>query len=299
MKILVTGANGQVDTSIRNCPTAKNHEIITIGRPEIDLSEYDKLKSTIKKAMPDVIISSAAYTAVDRAESDAELAYSINALAPQAIGEVAAEIGVPVIHLSTDYVFSGDKIGAYIETDSTGPIGIYGKTKLEGEKLLAGATSNHVILRTAWVYSPYGNNFVKTMLRLGETRDELNVVADQYGCPTYAPEIARACIAIAERILMDKSPKLRGIFHLTGQGKANWAEFAKTIFLEAEKYTRNKVTINEITTDQYPTPAKRPANSLLSTQKLYDVYGLELDDWQKSTKECVNLLLDTANNAKE
>ena len=295
MKILVTGANGQVDTSIRNCPTAKNHEIITIGRPEIDLSEYDKLKSAIKEANPDIIISSAAYTAVDKAETESDIAYVINALAPKAIGEIATELNIPVIHISTDYVFSGDKSTSYKEEDATGPIGVYGKTKLEGEKFLAAATSNHVILRTAWVYSPYGNNFVKTMLRLGETRDELNVVADQQGCPTYAPEIAQACITIAERITKDKSKELRGIFNLTGQGKASWAQFAKTIFAEAEKFGCKKIKVNEITTDQYPTPAKRPKNSLLSSQKLLDIHGIELDNWEKSTKKCVEILLQ--NNA--
>lgn len=295
MKILVTGKNGQVVTSILNHPLAKQHKIITFGRPEIDLSEYDKLKSAIKEANPDIIISSAAYTAVDKAETESDIAYVINALAPKAIGEIASELNIPVIHISTDYVFSGDKSTSYKEEDATGPIGVYGKTKLEGEKFLAAATSNHVILRTAWVYSPYGNNFVKTMLRLGETRDELNVVADQQGCPTYAPEIAQACITIAERITKDKSKELRGIFNLTGQGKASWAQFAKKIFAEAEKFGCKKIKVNEITTDQYPTPAKRPKNSLLSSQKLLDIHGIELDNWEKSTKKCVEILLQ--NNA--
>ncbi len=295
MKILVTGTHGQVDTSIRSCPSAKGHEIISIGRPEIDLSEYEKLKNAIINANPDIIISSAAYTAVDKAESEAEIAYAINALAPKAIGEAAAKLNIPVIHLSTDYVFSGDKPSSYDEDDKTGPIGVYGKTKLEGEKLLAAATPNHVILRTAWVYSPYGNNFVKTMLRLGESREELNVVADQQGCPTYAPEIARACITIAENLINDQAIELRGIFNLTGQGKANWAQFAKVIFSGAEKFGRKKIIVNEITTDQYPTPAKRPKNSLLSSQKLLDIHGIELDNWEKSTKECVKMLLQ--NNA--
>ena len=295
MKILVTGTHGQVVTSIRNCPLAKDHEIISIGRPEIDLSEYDKLKTAIINAKPDIIISSAAYTAVDKAETETEIAYAINAMAPKAIGETASELNIPVLHLSTDYVFSGDKSSSYDEDDKTGPIGIYGKSKLEGEKLLAAATQNHVILRTAWVYSPYGNNFLKTMLRLGETRDELNVVADQQGCPTYAPEIARACITIAENLINNQSNELRGIFNLTGQGKANWAQFAKLIFSEAEKFGRKKVIVNEITTDQYPTPAKRPKNSLLSSQKLFGTHGVKLDDWEKSTKECVKILLQ--NNA--
>ena len=292
MRILVTGKQGQVVTSIKNHELAKKHEIITLGRPEVDLSDADGLKSAIKAISPDVIISAAAYTAVDKAESDVETAHKVNAIAPEIIGSVANELEIPVIHLSTDYVFPGDKATPYTESDLTGPQGVYGKTKLEGEQALSKATNNHIILRTAWVYSPYGNNFVKTMLRLGETRSELNVVSDQFGCPTYAPEIARACLLIAQAVKEKPNKSMMGTFHLTAEGSTNWSSFAKKIFSEAEKYGRTSVKVNDISTDQYPTPAKRPSNSVLSNQKLKDVFDITLDDWEKSTEECVKLLLN-------
>jgi dTDP-4-dehydrorhamnose reductase len=291
MRILVTGKEGQVDTSLQTLGEKLGLEIIRIGLPEIDLSQPETLEAPVRAARPDVIISSAAYTAVDKAETEAELAQKINGDAPGALARLAAELDIPILHLSTDYVFDGDKDGAYSETDTPAPVSVYGKTKLSGEDQIRAATGNHVILRTAWVYSPYGNNFVKTMLRLGETRDELNVVADQYGCPTYAPEIARALLAVAQQVAIDRDPTLRGTFHLTGQGETNWAEFAEAIFEGAEARGRKLVRVNPIPASDYPTPAKRPANSRLNGDKLDDTYGLRLDPWQDSLDACLSQLI--------
>lgn len=293
MRILVTGKEGQVDTSLQTLGEKLGLEIIRIGLPEIDLSRPETLEAPVRDARPDVIISSAAYTAVDKAETEAELAQRINGDAPGALARLAAELNIPILHLSTDYIFAGDKDGAYNETDTPAPVSVYGKTKLSGEEQIRAATDNHVILRTAWVYSPYGNNFVKTMLRLSETRDELNVVADQYGCPTYAPEIARALLAIAQQVAVDRDPTLRGTFHLTGQGETNWAEFAEAIFEGAEARGRKPVRVTPIPTREYPTPAKRPANSRLNGDKLDDTYGLRLDPWRESLDACLSQLITT------
>ncbi len=293
MRILVTGKEGQVDTSLQALGEKLGLEIIRIGLPEIDLSQPETLEAPVREARPEVIISSAAYTAVDKAETEAGLAQRINGDAPGTLARLAAELDIPILHLSTDYVFAGDKDGAYVETDTPAPASVYGKTKLSGEDQIRAATDNHVILRTAWVYSPYGNNFVKTMLRLGETRDELNVVADQYGCPTYAPEIARALLAVAQQVALDRDPTLRGTFHLTGQGETNWAEFAEAIFTGAEARGRKRVRVQSIPSSQYPTPAKRPSNSRLNGDKLDDTYGLRLDPWQDSLDVCLSQLIAT------
>ena len=236
-------------------------------------------------------MSAAAYTAVDKAESEPELAFAVNAEGPAAIAAIAAELDIPVIHISTDYVFPGDKEGIYLETDATGPASIYGRSKLAGEDAVAAATPNYVILRTAWVYSPFGANFVKTMLRLAETRDVVNIVADQHGTPTSALDIADAVIAIAIRLATDPDPSLRGIFHLTGQGDATWADFAEEIFAGLKEKSGKAISVGRITTDEFPTPAKRPANSRLSNHKLAKSYGIVLPDWRQSTKVVLDRLL--------
>jgi len=292
MRILVTGKEGQVDTCLQQLGDATpGVEIVRIGLPEVDLSRPETLELPVREARPDVIISSAAYTAVDKAETELGLAEAINADGPGELARLAAALGVPLLHLSTDYVFRGDKVGAYVETDTPGPVSAYGLTKLSGEMAIEKITDNHVILRTAWVYSPFGNNFVKTMLRLGETRNEISVVADQRGCPTYAAEIARALVAIAQRVVSDSDAALRGIFHLTGQGETTWAGFAEAIFAGAEARGRNPVKVNEIATAAYPTPAKRPANSSLGGEKLFEVYRLRLDPWRTSLDNCLNELI--------
>ncbi len=291
MRIAVTGKQGQVVSALLERGPVAGVEIVAVGRPELDLVDRESIRAVLSQIKPDVIVSAAAYTAVDKAESEEELAFVVNAEGPTAIAEVAKGLGIPIMHLSTDYVFAGDKQGLYVETDATGPVSVYGRSKLAGEQGIAAANPNHVILRTAWVYSPFGANFVKTMLRLAETRDALNVVADQRGSPTSALDIADAVIAIAKRLSADSDENLRGIFHLTGSGEATWADFAEAIFAGLKTKNGKIVSVGRITTADYPTPAKRPANSRLSNDKLKQTYGIVLPDWKESTKVVLDRLL--------
>ncbi len=291
MRIAVTGKQGQVVSALLERGPVAGVEIVAVGRPELDLVDRASIRAVLSQIKLDVIVSAAAYTAVDKAESEEELAFVVNAEGPTAIAEVAKELGVPIVHLSTDYVFSGDKQGLYVETDATGPVSVYGRSKLAGEEGVAAANPNHVILRTAWVYSPFGANFLKTMLRLAETRDAVNVVADQHGTPTSALDIADAVIAMATLLCADSDPKLRGIFHMTGSGEGTWADFAEAIFAGLQAKCGREVSVGRITTMDYPTLAKRPANSRLSNDKLKQVYGIVLPDWRQSTRVVLDRLL--------
>ncbi|MCZ7447470.1 dTDP-4-dehydrorhamnose reductase [Agrobacterium rhizogenes] len=289
MRLAVTGKNGQVVSALQALASV-DLEIIALGRPELDLAQPETVLQALRDARPDVVVSAAAYTAVDKAESEPELAFAVNRDGAGAVAQAAKELGVPIIHLSTDYVFDGTKATAYVETDPIGPMSVYGLSKLEGEKTVADNTPNHAILRTAWVYSEYGNNFVKTMLRLGESRDEINVVADQFGCPTSANDIASAIIEIARQLSADSSLRLRGVFHLSGTGETNWANFAKQIFAFSAENGGKPMVVNDIVTAQYPTPAKRPVNSRLDCSKLEEVFGIRLPAWQTSTRAVVTAL---------
>ena len=291
MRILVTGKQGQVAQSLFEIGSDRGVEIVLVGRPELDLQDVSTVYDAISAGKPDVVVSAAAYTAVDKAESEPEAAFAVNAIGAGAVAAAAAKLDVPVIHLSTDYVFDGRLDRPYREDDKVGPMSVYGASKLEGERLVSSATPDHAIFRTAWVYSPFGSNFVKTMLRLGETRAELGVVSDQIGCPTSALDIAEAVITASRRLVTDPSPSLRGIFHLTGSGQASWADFAEHIFISAEAAGRAPVKVNWITTADYPTPAKRPANSRLSGDKLQQHYGIRLPDWRESAARVVSRLL--------
>jgi dTDP-4-dehydrorhamnose reductase len=290
MRIAVTGKQGQVVSALIERGAAAGVEIVAVGRPELDLADRASILSALSSIRPDAVISAAAYTAVDKAESEPDLAFAVNAEGPAAIAEITARLGIPIVHLSTDYVFPGDKPDAYVETDATGPTSIYGRSKLAGEERIAAANPNHAILRTAWVYSPFGANFVKTMLRLAESRDAINVVADQKGTPTSAFDIADAVIAIARRLAEDVDTSLRGVFHLTGGGEATWADFAETIFADLAAQGGKTVAVGRITTADYPTPAKRPANSRLSNEKLRQAYGIVLPDWKVSTQVVLDRL---------
>lgn len=291
MRLAVTGKQGQVVTSLLERGAAASVEVIALGRPELDLADPASVKAAIAAAAPDVVVSAAAYTAVDKAESEPELAFEVNEVGAAAVAEAAAVLQIPIIHLSTDYVFAGDKADPYLESDPTGPVSVYGASKLAGEKKVAAATGNHAILRTAWVYSPFGANFLKTMLRLGASRDMLRVVADQRGTPTSALDIADAVITVARRLKTDPDPALRGVFHLTGGGEGTWADFAEVIFASLEARTGRGVAVERITTADYPTPARRPANSRLSNRKLQSSYGVKLADWDVSTRSVVDRLL--------
>lgn len=294
MRIAVTGKQGQVVSALLERAAQAGVEIVAVGRPELDLADRTSIRKAISVIKPDAIVSAAAYTAVDKAESEEALAFVLNATGPTVIAEVAKEIGVPVVHLSTDYVFAGDKRSFYVETDATAPISAYGRSKLAGEVGVAAANVNHVILRTAWVYSPFGANFVKTMLRMAEGRDVLNVVADQHGTPTSALDIADAIIAIAKRLSNDPDVNLRGIFHLTSNGEATWADFADFIFGGLKARGGKVVRVCRVTTADYPTAAQRPLNSRLSTKKLERIYGIVLPDWRASATVVLERLLENS-----
>jgi dTDP-4-dehydrorhamnose reductase len=291
LRIAVTGKEGQVARAMASLGPAMDVEIIPVGRPELDLADPRSVFPALAATRPDAIISAAAYTAVDKADTENDLAFAINGAGAGSVAEAAASLGVPVLHLSTDYVFDGSKPDRYVEDDATGPTSVYGASKLQGEQRVTAATGNHAIFRTAWVYSPYGANFLKTMLRLGETRDTLSVVADQHGCPTSAEDIGEAMVLAARKLVSEPDRRYRGIFHLTGSGEANWADFARAIFRAAETHGRKPVDVVPITSDQYPSPVKRPANSRLSGEKLKQIYGIVLPDWQSSTCKVVDALL--------
>ena len=290
MRIAVTGSKGQVATSLLERADGAV-EMAALGRPAFDLADRAAVLAGLEAARPDVIVNAAAYTAVDKAEAEEAEAHRVNGEGAGHVAEAAERLGVPLLHLSTDYVFDGALDRPYREDDPTGPTGAYGRSKLAGEKAVAAACENSVILRTAWVYSPFGANFVRTMLRLNETRDEVGVVADQRGNPTSALDIADGLIAVAARVKDDSSPALRGVFHMTGSGEGTWADFAETVFREAEARGRRLTRVKRIATADYPTPARRPLNSRLDNEKLARVYGVRLPDWRRSVAACCARLL--------
>ena len=291
MRLIVTGIQGQVVTSLIERAAAQDIEIQAIGRPELDLSDPDSIARRLDAARADVVINAAAYTAVDKAESEEAVATRINGAGPGLVAAAARRMGAPVIHISTDYVFDGTLDRPYDEHDAPAPVGAYGRSKLAGEIAVAAANPEHVILRTAWVYSPFGANFVKTMLRLGQTRDEVRVVADQRGGPTSALDIADAVLLIAHRMLAAPGPEKYGVFHMTGGGEASWAEFAQAVFAEAQALGRPPVNVIPISTAEYPTPARRPANSRLDGARLKRDYGIAPPDWRESLPPVVARLL--------
>ena len=290
MRLAVTGSKGQVATALleRSGPAV---EIVALGRPAVALEDRVAVIAAVASARPDVVINAAAYTAVDKAESEEDLAMRVNGAGAGHVAEAAAKIGAPLLHLSTDYVFDGALDRPYREDDPTDPTGAYGRTKLAGEHLVAERCPNSAILRTSWVYSPFGANFVRTMLRLNETRDEVAVVDDQRGAPTSALDIADALIAIARRIREEEAPGLRGVFHMTGGGEATWADLAEAVFAEAHARGRRLTRVKRITTADYPAPARRPANSRLDTAKLARAYGVALPDWRVSLAACCARLI--------
>jgi len=295
MRVAVTGSKGQVATSLIE-RGAHKAEVVALGRPAFDLTDRASVIAGLEAARPDVLVNAAAYTAVDKAEAEEALATRVNGEGAGHVAEAAARLGVPLLHLSTDYVFDGALDRPYREDDRTAPAGAYGRSKLAGEKAVAERCENAVILRLAWVYSPFGGNFVRTMLRLNETRDEVGVVADQRGNPTSALDIADALIAIAARLKDDKSPALRGIFHMTGSGEGTWADFAEAVFHEAAARGRRLTRVKRIATADYPTPARRPANSRLDNEKLARVYGVRLPEWRGSVAACCARLLTLASS---
>jgi dTDP-4-dehydrorhamnose reductase len=288
MKILVTGREGQVARSLLERAELRSNLIVeAVGRPELDLARPESVFSAIVQRKPDIVVSAAAYTAVDQAEEELDLALAINAGGASAVAKATAQLGIPVLHLSTDYVFEGDKTSPYLEQDPVGPNSAYGRTKLAGEVAVADANPKHVILRTAWLYSPFGRNFVKTMLSLAQTRASIGVVSDQIGNPTSALDVADGILHIARALVAMPSPDKFGTFHLAGTGATSWSGFAENIFLESGSAGGPVATVQRITTADYPTKAARPANSTLSTEKLMRIYSWRAPDWRLSCADVV------------
>ncbi|EGR2229128.1 dTDP-4-dehydrorhamnose reductase [Vibrio parahaemolyticus] len=282
MRVLVTGSKGQVGYCLAELlSNEENVALLAVDREDLDITNQEAVNEVVKAFKPTIIINAAAHTAVDKAEQEVEVSYAINRDGPKFLAEAAQDIGAAILHISTDYVFEGNKEGEYVEDDATNPQGVYGASKLAGEIAVAEVCDKHVILRTAWVFGEHGNNFVKTMLRLAATRSELSIVGDQFGGPTYAGDIAKALVEIAKKISNDESVEY-GIYHYSGEPHVSWYEFADTILDNAveQGVLRNKPKLSSITTEQYSTPAKRPSNSTLSSNKIVHAFEIKTSDWK-------------------
>lgn len=281
MKILVTGANGQLGRSVRKISGEyPQHTFFFTDMPEMDITDIGQIEAFVMQNGVQAVVNCAAYTAVDRAETEPELAEKINYLGTKVLGEVAKTNSIPLIHISTDYVFCGEGCHPLKETDPTAPTGVYGKTKLNGEKALESMGCDVAIIRTAWLYSEFGGNFVKTMLRVAAERDSLNVVYDQVGSPTYATDLAHALMTV-----LGNGVHGFNIYHFSNEGAISWYDFAKAIFEESGI----DIAVNAIESDKYPSPTKRPAYSVLSKEKIKQT-GATVPYWRDSLKECIRLL---------
>ncbi|WP_135445133.1 dTDP-4-dehydrorhamnose reductase [Vibrio tasmaniensis] len=282
MRVLITGCHGQVGSCLtKQLASNENTLVLALDREHLDITSQESVNAVVSEFQPTIIINAAAHTAVDKAEEEVELSYAINRDGPKFLAQAAQNLGAAILHISTDYVFEGNKVGEYLESDITNPQGIYGESKLAGEIAVTEACDKHIILRTAWVFGENGNNFVKTMLRLGENRDALSVVGDQFGGPTYAGDIASTLIKIAN-IINQGDVVEYGVYHYSGLPHVSWFEFAEAIFNVAveQGVIASKPSLTTIATEQYPTPAKRPSNSKLSTDKIMTLLAVEPSDWK-------------------
>jgi dTDP-4-dehydrorhamnose reductase len=292
IRIVVTGTQGQVVRSLLETAPARDVEVVAVGRPLLDLAEPTAILPAIAETAPHVLVSAAAYTNVERAESESALALAINAEGAGALAASANTLGIPVIHLSTDYVFDGRQAVPYRETDPLNPLSAYGRSKAQGERAVAAANPQHVIVRTSWIYSPFGRNFVKTMLALAERQDEVTVVADQIGCPTAAAEIAAGILAIARQLATGAGDGRYGLFHMAAAGSASWAEFAAAVFALSAERGGPSARVIPISSADYPARAMRPANSRLDCAKVAAVYGISLPHWRVSLAACIDRILE-------
>jgi dTDP-4-dehydrorhamnose reductase len=293
VKVLVTGREGQLARGLVEAAGARV-QVVTIGRPELDLADQKSVTAVVARERPDIVVNAAAYTAVDKAETEPAIAHAVNALGAEYVATACAANAIPVIQISTDYVFDGTKDGPYVEDDPAAPINVYGWTKLEGEQRVAKACERHLILRTAWVHSPWGVNFVKTMLRLATTRPNIGVVDDQKGSPTYAPHLAAMVLAIAARVAADPAGMRWGVYHAVGGGETTWFGFAREVFRRAAEQGLPTAEVAAIAAAAYPTPARRPANSRLNCDRLRQSLGLELPDWRVGVQDCVTRISASA-----
>ncbi len=294
IRIAVTGTQGQVVRSLCEQASGLDIDLVALGRPVLDLAAPHTIAPAIKATVADVLVSAAAYTDVNKAESEPALADRVNGEAPGLLAGCAHTLGMPIIHLSTDYVFDGTKSDPYLETDPINPQSAYGRSKAKGERAVAAGNPRHVILRTCWVFSPFGRNFVKTMLELAGRQPEVKVVSDQVGNPTAAAEIAAAILAVARNLMDGERAQHYGTFHLASAGAASWAEFATAIFAMAAERGHPLARVVPISTAQYPTPAKRPQNSRLDCSKIATVHGVRIADWRNTLRPCIDRILEPA-----
>lgn len=285
MKFLLTGRTGQVGWELQRC-LAPLGRVIALDRSQLDIGNAAAISACIRETRPDVVVNAAAFTAVDRAETEPQLAQRVNAVGPGTLAEEAKRCGALLVHYSTDYVFDGRKPGPYLETDATGPLGVYGASKLAGEQAIVQAASEFLVLRTSWVYGARGANFMRTILRLALTRDRLRIVNDQYGAPTWSRLIAEATGQILAQRAAARAWE-SGIYHLACAGSTSWHGFARAILDEAAEEITRLPLLEPITTEEYPLPAKRPANSLLDCSKLQHTFGIALPDWRAALALCM------------
>ena len=290
--ILVTGASGQLGDALARLLAAENIACTAVSRPEFDFEKPGTIAACFNRVQPSLVINAAAYTAVDKAESDQKAARAGNHTGPLALAELCMSTDVPFIHVSTDYVFDGTKGAPYVETDATNPTGVYGTTKRDGENAILATNAKAVILRTAWVYAAHGKNFARTMLTAGRKAPVLRVVADQHGAPTAAVDLAKAILGIIARIEETGwKPEYRGIFHAAAAGETTWHGFATAIFEEAEKLGYKPPEVQPISTADWPTPARRPTDSRLSSAKIAEIFGIYMPHWRESLPAVVAALL--------
>jgi len=284
MKILITGSNGQLGSEIRELESAfKHYEFLYTDVAELDITDAEKVNHFFELHNPDVVINCAAYTAVDKAETDEETAFLVNALATGNLARAASDSGAFMVHISTDYVYNGENFSPYIETDLINPVSVYAKSKASGENAVQLAGGKAIIIRTSWLYSAFGNNFIKTMLKYGKERDSLNVVSDQVGTPTYAHDLAKTILDILPMAMIDERIE---VYHYSNEGVASWYDFAKAV----HQIANITCFVNPIPTKDYPLPAKRPFYSVLDKSKIKKRFAVEIPYWRDSVKNCIDRL---------
>lgn len=288
MRLLIAGWQGQVARSlVEMAPGCPDVTACAVGRAALDICEARSIERALSAISPTVVINSAAYTAVDKAESDVERAFALNRDGARMLAEAAARRGIPIIHMSTDYVFDGSKREPYVEDDATSPATVFGKSKLEGEQAVREANPKHIILRSAWIFSPAGRNFVKTMLTQAAGQPRVRVVEDQHGSPTYAPHLVAAILDIARRVSPQGAEGPWGVYHAANSGTTTWRAFAEEVFARSRGLGGPAAEVDPIRSADYPTPAQRPANSQLDCSKLEQTFGLRLPPWQEGVGDCV------------
>jgi dTDP-4-dehydrorhamnose reductase len=300
IRVVVTGRTGQVAQALTEVGRDHSAEVVCLGRPALDLAAHELILPALRASSPDIIINAGAYTAVDKAEAEPAAAHAVNAIGAGTAAAAASQLRIPIIHLSTDYVFDGRLGRPYVEDDKPCPLNAYGRSKLDGEQLIASAHSDHAILRTAWVYSSAGRNFLKSMLSLARTRDVIRVVADQRGCPTSAVDIAHGVLVVARNLLARPQEGLyRGLFHMVAAGEATWAEFAEAIFATSKAAGGPHARVEPIATSDYPTPAVRAADTRLDSTKIEKVHHVSLPDWRFSVTPVVHRCLSGMHREEE